>query len=268
MNHFPRKVTFSTAYNLLKKKPITFILGIILIVVPTLLIVLFSLIFSSFGDDTPEVDYELIDSKGKETTAVVTDIDIQYNVTINGVHPTIISYQYDEKGKEIESQQKVLEVRKVEELEIGDEIAIKTLDGNSIIKNMDPYEFPFKIFSIFPIFIISIGIFFLLYSIISIRKEINLYKFGNLSKGRIISIMPKQGLPISNIGQGIVVHYEYETKNGYNVFGESFTSDLSLIGYKKKDDLIPIFISPKNEHFSCIITKSDSYKNNWNIDFE
>lgn len=268
MNHFPRKVSFSTTYNLIKKKPITLILGIILIAIPSLLIILFSLIFTSFSDDTPEVDYKLIDSKGKETTAVVTDINIQYNVTINGVHPTIISYQYDEKGKKIESQQKVLEVRKVEELEIGDEISIKTFNGNSIIKNMNPYEFPFKIFSIFPIFIISIGLFFIIYSIMSIRKDINLYKFGYLSNGRIISIMPKQGLPISNIGQGIVVHYEYETKNGYKVFGESFTSDLSLIGYKKKDDLIPIFISPKNEHFSCIITKSDSYKNNWNIDFE
>ena len=235
---------------------------------PTFFTIVFSLVFSSFGDDTPEIDYELISSQGKESTAVVTDIETQYNVTINNVHPTIITYQYTENGKKIETKYKVLEVRKIEELEIGDEIAIKTLEGNSIIKNMDPYEFPLKFFSIIPILVISIGLFLILYAIIKIRKDINLYKFGNLSNGKIISIMPKQGLPISNIGQGIVVHYDYETKNGYKVFAESFTTDLSLIGYKKKDDLIPIFISPENEYFSCIVTKSDSYKNNWNINFE
>ncbi|WP_445715013.1 hypothetical protein [Flavobacterium sp.] len=232
------------------------------------MITLFSLIFSSIGDETPEVDYDLIYSKGKETKAVVTDIDIQYNVTINEVHPTIIRYQYTENGKQVESKQKVLEVRKIEELEIGDEIAIKTLNGNSIIKNMEPYEFPLKLFSIIPVFIIIVGLFLILYSINNIRKDIYLYKFGNISKGRIISIMPKPGLPISNIGQGIVVHYEFETKNGQKIFAESFSTDFSIMGYMKKDDLIPIFISPKNDYDSCLVTKSDSYKNNWNISFD
>lgn len=268
MNQLPRKVKFSTAYNLLKKKPITFLIAIIFIAMPTFFTIVFSLVFSSFGDDTPEIDYELISSQGKESTAVVTDIETQYNVTINNVHPTILTYQYTENGKKIETKYKVLEVRKIESLEIGDNIEIKTLDGNSIIKNIRPYEFPFKIFFIMPILFISIGLSFLIYLLIKLKKDINLYKFGKVSKGKLISIMTKPGLPISNIGQGLVVHYEYETKNGNKVFAESFTTDFSLMSYKKKDDFIPVFISPENEHISCIVTKSDSYKNNWNINFD
>ena len=81
-------------------------------------------------------------------------------------------------------------------------------------------------------------------------------------------MMPKSGLPISNVGQGIIVHYEYETRNGKKIIGESFTTDFSIMSDKKKDDFVPIFVSTENEEKSCVVPKLQSLRNNWKIEFE
>lgn len=268
MNITPRKVKFSTILNILKKKPTPMLIGFLFTLIPLFLVLVLSIVFSSFGKDTPEIDYELINLQGNETTAEITDIETQYNVTINGVHPTIISYKYLENGKEIASKYKVLEERKIEKLEIGNDIKIKELNGNSIVKDLKPYGFSIWFFLLIPIPFLIIGLPFLIYSILNLKKELKLYKFGIISKGKIISMMPKSGLPVSNVGQGIIVHYEYETRNGKKIIGESFTTDFSIMSDKKKDDLVPIFISPENEEKSCVVPKLQSLRNNWNIDFE
>tara|TARA_R110002051_G_scaffold324099_1_gene420035 strand:- start:8282 stop:9088 length:807 start_codon:yes stop_codon:yes gene_type:complete len=268
MNNTPRKVKFSTILNILKKKPIPMLIGFLFTLIPLFLVIVLSIVFSSFGNDTPEIDYELINSQGNETTAEITDIETQYNVTINGVHPTIISYKYSENGKEIPSKYKVLEERKIEKLEIGNDIKIKELNGSSIVKDLKPYGFSIWFFLLIPIPFLIIGLPFLIYSILNLKKELKLYKFGKISKGKIISMMPKSGLPVSNVGQGIIVHYEYETRNGKKIIGESFTTDFSIMSDKKKDDLVPIFVSSENEEKSCVVPKLQSLRNNWNIDFE
>jgi hypothetical protein len=268
MNNTPRKVKFSTTLNILKKKPIPMLFGFLFTLIPLFLVIVLSIVFSSFGNDTPEIDYDLINSQGIETTAEITDIETQYNVTINGVHPTIISYKYSENGKEIESKYKVLEERKIENLEIGNDIEIKELNGNSIVKDLKPYGFSIWFFLLIPIPFLIIGLPFLIYSILNLKKELKLYKFGKVSKGKIVSMMPKSGLPVSNVGQGIIVHYEYETRNGKKNIGESFTTDFSIMSDKKKDDLVPIFVSAENEEKSCVVPKLQSLRNNRNIDFE
>ena len=268
MNNTPRKVKFSTILNILKKKPIPMLFGFLFTLIPLFLVIVLSILFSSFGNDTPEIDYDLINSQGKETTAEITDIETQYNVTINGVHPTIISYKYSENGKEIESKYKVLEERKIKKLEIGNDIEIKELNGNSIVKDLKPYGFSIWFFLLIPIPFLIIGLPFLIYSILNLKKELKLYKYGKVSKGKIVSIMPKSGLPVSNIGQGIIVHYEYETKRGNKIIEESFTTDFSIMSDKKKGDFSPIFVSLDNDEKSCIVPKLESLRNNWNIDFE
>lgn len=268
MNNTPRKVKFSTKLNILKKNPIPMLFGFLFTLIPLFLVIVLSIVFSSIGNDTPEIDYDLINSQGKERTAVITDIETQYNVTINGVHPTIISYKYSENGKEIESKYKVLEERKIKKLEIGSNLEIKELNGNSIIKDLKPYDFSTGFFLLFPIPFLIIGLPFLIYSLLNLKKEVKLFKFGKVSKGKIVSMMPKSGLPVSNVGQGIIVHYEYETRNGNKIIGESFTTDFSIMSDKKKDDLIPIFVSNENDEKSCVIPKLESLRNGWNIDFE
>ncbi|OUS11097.1 hypothetical protein A9Q93_11955 [Nonlabens dokdonensis] len=268
MNNTPRKVTFSTILNILKKKPIPMLFGFLFTLLPLFLVIILSIVFSSIGNDTPKVDYELINSQGRENTAIITDIETQYNVTINGVHPTIISYKYSDNGKEIESKYKVLEDRKIEKLEIGNDIKIKELNGSSIVKDLKPYGFSTGFFLIFPIPFLIIGLPFLIYSLLNLKKELKLYKLGKVSKGKIVSMMPKSGLPVSNVGQGIIVHYEYETRNGNKIIGESFTTDFSIMSDKKKGDLIPIFVSNENDEKSCVVPKLQSLRNGWNINFE
>lgn len=268
MNSTPRKVKFSTILNSLKKKPIPMLIGFLFTLIPLLLVTMLTIIFTSIGNDTPKIDFDLINSKGTEISAEITDIETQNNVTINGVHPTIITYKYSENGKEIKSKYKVLEERKIEKLEIGNNIKIKELNGNSIVKNLKPYSFSTDFFLFFPIPFLIIGLPFLIYSIRNLKKELKLYKFGNVSKGKIVSMIPKSGLPLSNVGQGIIVHYEYDTRNGKKIIGESFTTDFSIMSNKKKDDFIPIFVLAENEKKSCIIPKLQSLRNNWNIEFE
>lgn len=258
MNETPRKVKFSTILNILKKKPIPMLFGFLFTLIPLFLVIVLSIVFSTIGNDTPKVDYELINSQGKEYTAKITDIETQYNVTINGVHPTIISYKYSENGNETESKYKVLEERKIEKLEIGDDLVIKELNGSSIVKDIKPYDFSTGFFLLFPIPFLIIGLPFLIYSLLNLKKELKLFKFGKVSNGKIVS----------NVGQGIIVHYEYETRNGKKIIGESFTTDFSIMSDKKKDDFIPIFVSNENDEKSCVVPKLESLRNAWNIHFE
>lgn len=268
MNNTARKVKFSTILNVLKKKPIPMLIGFLFTLIPLIVVIPLSIMFSTLGNDTPKIDYELIESQGTETIAEITNIETQYNVTINGVHPTIISYKYLENGKEIESKYKVLEERKIAKLDIGDNLEIKSHNGSSIVANLKPYDFSLGFFLLFPIPFLIIGLPFLLYSIFNLNKELKLYKYGEVSKGKILSMIPKPGFGISNIGQGIIVHYEFESRNGNKVIGESLTTDYSIMNDNKKGDLVPIFTSSNNDEKSCIVPKLESFRNGWNIDFD
>lgn len=119
-----------------------------------------------------------------------------------------------------------------------------------------------------PLVFLLVGIPFLIYMVYSYRIVLNLYRYGKLQNGRLISMIPKSGLPISNIGQGVIVHYEYDCKDGARFIGESFTSDFSILSEKKKSDLIPIFVSVEREQRTCVVRKLDALRNGWNIDFE
>jgi len=264
MTTLPRKVKLSTILNILMKRPIPMLIGLIFTFVPIMLVVIFALVFST--SDTPKVDFDLVDSHGKDLTAKITDIETQYNTTINGVHPTIISYKYSLNDKEIESRYKVLEERKLDTLINGAQITIKEFEGKTIIKGLRPYKFPVEIIILLPILFLIFGLPFLFYSFIKLRKELKLFKNGILSKGKIISMTLQSGIPVSGIRKGIIVFYEYEV-NGVKITTESLTNDLSLIGEKKNGDYIPIFVSDEKDEDSCIVPKLDSLRNKWGIEF-
>lgn len=264
----PRTVKFFTKFNLLRRKPFHLFFGTFFSFSPLLILAGIFLVFSSIEDDTPNVDYELINQKGKEITAEVTNIETQYNVTINSVHPTIISYKYKDNGREIQSKYMVLEERRIEQLDIGDDLVVIDLNGKSIVKGIEPFELFTPFFLLLPIPFLIIGLPFLVYAIYDYRKELKLYRHGRLSKGKIISMMPKSRLLFFRFGQGIIVHYEFETRSGNAIIGESLTTDFSIISDKKKGDLVPIFVSNENESKSCIVPKRESLRNGWRINFE
>ena len=104
-----------------------------------------------------------------------------------------------------------------------------------------------------------------MYLFISTRKELKLYKYGQVATARIVSMMPKYAIPIINLGQGVIVHYEYETRSGNKVIGESLTTDFSIISDKRTGDEVSIFVATNNEAQSCLIPKLESLRNNWDI---
>jgi hypothetical protein len=268
MYNTPRKVKFSTIWRVLKKKPVSMIFGIMFTLMPIVIVIILSIVFSSIGNDTPKVDYDLINENGKEVTAEITDIETQYNVTINGVHPTIISYRYEENGKQRGSKYKVLEQRKIAQMEIGDDLEIKVFEGSSIIKGLKPYDFPFGLFMLIPLPFLLMGSPFLIYAIVHLKRELKLYKLGKVAQGKIVSLIPKPGLPLSNIGRGVYVHYLYQTSNGNKITGESISTDQSLLFDKNIGDIIPIFISQEDESKSCMVPKLAAFRNGWDIPFE
>jgi hypothetical protein len=267
MNTIARNVSLSTKFNLLKKNPILLFIGSLFVFISLTFIITFTAAFAFTGDKTPEIDYDLINSKGNETIGKITNIETEYNTTINGVHPTLITYSYPSNGKEIESKYKVLEERKVEQLELGSEIPIKELDNSSIIVGLKPFSFPVWIFMIpLSIFLIA-GLIVLSIPFIKIQKELKLYKYGKVSKAKISYMMPIPGLPVTNFGQGVTIYYEYETTDGKKILDNSFTSNFSILGVKKQDDYIPIFVFSDRKEQSCVVPQLESIKNNWNIDF-
>lgn len=263
-----RKVNFSTKFMILKRKPILLLFGFLFTIMPLFMILIFTIVFTSIGDDTPQVDHELINKKGKIIVAEITNLQTQHNVTINGVHPTIITYTYSKNGTTRISKYKALEDRKIELLEIGGTVEIKEFNGDSIVLGFAPGDLSTGLFTLPPLIFMLIGLPFLIYAIVNLRKELKLYKFGKVSKGKIVSMIPKSGLPVSGAGQGILVHYEYETTTGHKRMGESFTSDFSIVNDKKKGEFTPIFVSAENEEKSCIVPKLSSLRNGWNIDFD
>ena len=68
----------------------------------------------------------------------------------------------------IGDEQKVVEERKIENLEIGNDIEIKEYEGNSVIVGLKPYDFGMGFFLLFSIPFLIIGLPFLIYSILTV----------------------------------------------------------------------------------------------------
>ena len=150
-------------------------------------------------------------------------------------------------------------------VKIGKEIQIKTFDNQSKIQNLEPFTFPFYIFYLLPIIFFILGTIFSIIGLIPAIRDYNLYKNGIIREGTIISLIPNSGLPITNIGQSILINYYYLSKSGYKIFGKSKTSDSSLMTEKKAEDKINLFVSESDENKSCIVPKLEAMKNNWII---
>lgn len=267
MNEDPRKIRFSTIISILKKRPISLFLGLLCTFLPLFLMVLFVIVFSNFGNETPDVDFDMVENRGEEYDAVITDLETQYNITINGVHPTIIHYSYEKGATLINSKYRVLEDRKIDELGIGDQIIIKDFEGDSIVNGLDPYEVDLPLLLFIPSPFLIVGIPFLIYALFHLRSELELYRHGKVKQASIVSMIPKSGLPISGMGSGIIVYYAYSIDDNKHI-GESTTDDFSLISDYKKNDVIPIFVSEVNPTKSSIVPKLESIRNGWNIEFD
>ena len=262
INREPRPVGFKTILDLLKQKPMHLTMGLVFSIIPFLI---GGIMISILHDpDVPTIDYEAIDQNGTTTKGTITNIDTQTNLLINNEHPQILHYQYFDGVRTVEDKFKVLDPDKVDRMAIGDTVDVKYLADGSIIMGLEPLNGSMNVFwNILLIFlVIGAAILFLLYW--RIRRQANLYRYGEVRDAEIISLTPKAGLHRSGLGQTVIVHYQYNSR-GQNVLGESETSDYTILTSKTQGDTIKIFVSPENESRSCLVSKLDQLRNNWMI---
>jgi hypothetical protein len=261
----PRQVGLKTTFDLLKQKPGHLILGIMLTIIPFLFGGMFLLIFSFISSDSPEVDYGLVDTNGTRIQAIINNIEVQNNISINNEHPRVISYSYKDGDKLINDKFRALDSVRVSRLDIGDTIQIKHYNGQTIIVGLKPYTFPIDILLLVltPILVIGLIVLGLLYW--RIKGQIDLFKNGRVTNAEIVSMTLVSGLPIAGIGQRVNVYYQYLTTNGQKLLGESTTTDYTILTSKKQGDNIYVFVSPDNETKSCVFSRLDEIRNNWKI---
>jgi hypothetical protein len=255
-----RPVGFKTVLGLLKQKRTNFSLGIIFTLLPVAMGIMFLLITRLIDSDIPDADYTAVSNKGRLTTATITDIETQSNITINSEHPSIISYTYMDGNNKENGVYRSLDPDRIIRMDIGDTIQIKYLGDSSMIVGLDPFEFPFNlVFNILiPMLVVGIAMLTLLY--FRIRSELNLYKHGEVKDAEVVSMTSKAGR------QGFTVHYQYKSTLGQRILAESFTNDYAILNGKKQGDTIKIFVSTDDESKSCLIPKLEQIRNNWKVD--
>jgi len=206
-----------------------------------------------------------IKSNGKNKSAFLTDIELIKNVTINGNNPVILTYEFDLNGQNSSSKFSVFDPEKTKDLEGGNIIPIKYLNGKSIPVGYEQYSFSM----VFPYYVsgivFSIGLLFCILLYLRIKKEIALYNEGKIIEGKIISINKNMGFTFSKFGQSIDVHYEYEI-NGTKEIGKSRTNNFALTNNKAIGDTVRILISRDGKN-SCLypelIAKTNEWKENY-----
>ncbi|KQT16461.1 hypothetical protein ASG31_13180 [Chryseobacterium sp. Leaf404] len=266
-----RQVPFSAFINLLKERRPYSTLGILFPLSAILISVVLSIVLNLNRQPFESYDYEKIEKNGIEKTAVISHIE-KTNMNINGESVKIITYKFDDEGKEITDKFKMLKSDKLTDPDVGKEIQIKFFEGQSVIKDIEPFVLPIYYVFIFASVFLLIGIPFFIKSVIPSLKNFNLYKNGIVKDAEIVS-MEINSNTVSGNGfrsyrtgnHTITVNYFFKTKNGSNVFGKSITTDFSILNEKKSGDIIKIFVSENNESKSCLIPKLEALKNNWKI---
>ncbi len=258
-----RQVGLRTILDLLKQNPKILIFAIVLTSIPVIFGGLFLFVFSLAASDSPQADVALVDKNGTVTQAIITHIEIQSNISINNEHPRIISYTYNNGEKFAEDKFNVLDSLKTWRLVIGDTIQIKHYNGQSIISGLKAYAFPTDILLLIltPFLIMGLIVWGLLYW--RVKAKVDLYKMGRMTTAEIISMTPVSGLPISGIGQRVIVHYQYLTTGGQKLLGESTTTDYTFFTSKTQGDIIKIVVATDNETKSTVVSRLDEIRNNW-----
>lgn len=212
----------------------------------------------AFWDSTKDAyekyDYDKIINYGNDLTAIVTNVEIQRNVTVNNVfHPQIIDYTYNHNGQSNNDKFKTLANANNPVFKIGDSINIKIYNGESVIRGLKAFTFPVYIFYILPFMFLLIGIPFFLIGLLPVIKNYRLYKTGIRKEATIFSLTATTVIPVVTMSRNVLVNYFYYGQNGNKIFGKSISPGVQLKAEKKEQDKIAIFVSPKDETISCIV---------------
>lgn len=103
-------------------------------------------------------NYKEIVQKGECVTARVNDVEVKYNVTVNGIHPRVISYDYVYQGSTFADKFQTMEVKQADALLTNDSINVSVWKGASVINNRKLFTFPFQLFWIMPAIFLLVGL--------------------------------------------------------------------------------------------------------------
>lgn len=251
-----RPVPLNLLFSIFKTKNPFSGIGLVFIILPITVFIPLIAFFSSFKEAYEKYDYNKIINQGKSSTAKVTLVTIQKNVTIDKVHPQIIEYAYNNNGWSKDDKFKTLGNANNPVFNIGDSISIKIFNGESVIEGLKPFTFPIHFFYMPAFFFLLFGISFFLIGFLPVLKHYRLYKTGIRKEATIISFYTTYVIPVVTMNQNVLVNYFYLGQNGNKIFDESISPGLELLTEKKEQDKIDIFVSPKNETISCIVPKS------------
>jgi hypothetical protein len=259
-----RNIKLTTIINTLKGKTLILFNGFI---ITFFSVMFFGLSLYSFSDsDIPKVNYSKIRKNGIQLSAKLTNIEVMTNIAINGVNPIILSYNYQVEGSSFESKYISMSISKVNSLSVGDNIAISHYNGKSIVNNFEPYNF-YSSLSFIPLFPVFFGLIILINPILYLTRRFHLYKYGKVKMAKILIMSPKSQFFPFQISNRIVIQYKFISDSGELIKGEADITDFSLVNNFKVNELVPIFVSRKNENHSCVVPLSESIRNNWDIKF-
>lgn len=265
MTHRPRPVHYRTILEVLNTRPVQFVIGLVFTILGIAMTILFTTLFTTVDSDIPQVDYAQVIERGQPTTATITALTEQTNVTINNVHPTIISYHYSAYGRQVESKFKTLSPDQVSTLKVGDTVPIKYLDTASVITSLEPFAFPTWVFSIFPLIFVVVGLPFVIYLYVFARGQIHLYQYGTVAQAQVVSMTHKTVRTKPRRSQ-VEIHYQYKAHNGQPLLGSALSSDMTLLNTLKQGDPLKIFVSPEDQTRSTLVPHLEAVRNAWKID--
>jgi hypothetical protein len=260
-----RLVSRKTKWEVLKKRPIPLLIGLCGTLIPLFLSSVLFVVFSSIENSSGgEVNYDEVVTQGRLTAGKIIKTEIIENISINNQHPIEVTYQFERDGKNSTSTVQTLDSVIVSELQQKTNIDIKFLDNESIVVGLMPYSFGMGHIYLFPLPFLMIALPFLFFATSKARKEINLFKYGVVREARILEMRRKAGLPVSGIGEGVVVYYQYLMDSGKENLAESQITS-HILNEKKSGDVIKIFVDPNDDSSSCIISKLEDVRNGWNV---
>jgi hypothetical protein len=259
----PRPVHARTILELVRRRSMFLKLGGIFAIVGIFMSLIFFTFLSTLDDGEQKIDYPTVYKNGHEATAVITNIETQYNVSINHQHPSIITYRYEATGKSTEAKFTTLAPDAVARMQVGDSIPIKHLNGQSAITNLEPFAFPFMIFYIVPLIFLLMGVPCVLLLIKQTLRDIHIVKYGTIADAEVISITHKPGT--SKRRATLRIHYQYNTSRHGAMLADDITTDMSMLNTLRQGDIVKIFVSPEDESKSILISRLEAVRNNWAI---
>jgi hypothetical protein len=139
------------------KKPFSLI-GLYLIIFSVCVVTPFLLILSAtIKEPFEKYDYQQIISHGIVQSAKIKNIQIKQNVTFNNINPRIVTYEYMYNNINYEDKFQTIDIQMLNDLNKSDSIKIIIFKDQSIIKDLTPYSFPFRILWPIPLMFLVVG---------------------------------------------------------------------------------------------------------------